>query len=112
MLNGSNLTLPPGVLHTLSPALQSLALPDLIAATPGATASILDLVIASPDGSSPQVSLDLLGVLVTTSNVDVELSAHTGDGLVLGNLLYNVANLLNSGSSASSLLALLGLLAR
>jgi hypothetical protein len=110
VLNASTLTLPPGVLDTLSPALQSLALPDLITAAPGATASILDLAIASSDGASP-VDLDLLGLQVTTSNVDVELSAHTGDGLILGNLLYNVANLLNSGSSASDLLTLLALLA-
>lgn len=112
VLNAATLTLPADVLSTLSPALQQLALPDLISATPGATTTILDLVVASSDGSTPPVSLDLLGLLVTTSNVDVELSARTGDGLILGNLLYNVANLLNSGSSASTLLALLLLLAR
>ena len=93
-------------------ALQTLAIPDLITAAPGATASILDLVIASTDGTLPPVSLDVLGVLVTTGDVNVELSARTGDGQILGNLLYNVSNLLNSGSSASTLLALLGLLAR
>ena len=58
------------------------------------------------------MSLDVLGVLVTTGDVNVELSARTADGQILGNLLYNVSNLLNSGSSASTLLALLGLLAR
>jgi hypothetical protein len=73
---------------------------------------ILDLAIASPDGSSPPVNLDLLGVVVTTSDIDAELSARTGDGLILGNLLYNVANLLNSGSASSSLLSLLLLLGR
>ena len=107
VLNAATLTLPPGVLDTLSEALRTLALPDLISATPGATATILDLIIASQDGSSPPVSLDLLGVLVTTSNVDVELSARTGEGQLLGNLLYNVSNLLNPGSASSSLLALL-----
>jgi hypothetical protein len=111
-LNAADLTLPPGVLDTLSPALQTLAVPDLITAAPGATATILDLAIASPDGSSPPVNLDLLGVVVTTSNIDAELSARTGDGLILGNLLYNVANLLNSGSASSSLLSLLLLLGR
>ena len=80
-------------------------------ATPGAEAAILDLVIAPSDGSTPPVSLDLLGVLVTTSNVDVELSARTGEGQILGNLLYNVSNLLNSGSTAGTLLHLLALLA-
>jgi hypothetical protein len=38
------------------------------------------------------------------------LSAHTGDGLILGNMLYNVANLLNPNSS-SNFLYLLDLLA-
>jgi hypothetical protein len=54
------------------------------------------------------VSVDLLGLLVTTSNIDATLSAYTGDGKILGNLLYNVANLLNPGSSLLSLLLLLG----
>ena len=111
MLNASTLTLPAAVLSTLSPALQTLAVHDLITATPGAEAAILDLVIAPSDGSTPPVSLDLLGVLVTTSNVDVELSARTGEGQILGNLLYNVSNLLNSGSTAGTLLHLLALLA-
>jgi hypothetical protein len=35
-------------------------------------------------------------------------TAQTGDGLVLGNLLYNVSILLNSGSAAGSLLSLPG----
>jgi hypothetical protein len=109
VLNESNLTLPAGVIDTLSTALQSLALPNLITATPGATATVLDLAIAS-DGTSPPVNLNLLGLLVTTSNIKAKLSAQTGDGQVLGNLLYNVSNLLNSGSAAGSLLSLLGLL--
>lgn len=48
--------------------------------------------------SSP-VSLDLLGLLDTTSNIDVELSARTSEGQLLGNLLYNVSNPLNFSSS-------------
>ncbi len=87
VLNASTLTLPAGVLDTLTPALQTLALPDLITAAPGATADILDLVIAS-DGTSPPVSLDLLGVLVTTSYVDVELYAGRWVGQMLCNMLY------------------------
>ena len=67
----------------------------LIAPAAGATAPILDLVIASTDGTSPPVDVDLLGLVVTTSNIDAHLSAETGDGQVLGNLLYNVANLPN-----------------
>jgi hypothetical protein len=110
VLNASTLTLPANVLDTLSPALQSLSVFNLISATPGATANVLNLVIASSDGSPP-VNLDLLGLVVTTSNINVALSARTGDGQVLGNLLYNVSNLLNSGSASSSLLSLLLLLA-
>jgi hypothetical protein len=108
VLNTAALVLPPDVLGTLSAALQTLALPGLITPTPGATATILDLALASADGTP--VAVDLLGVNVTTSNVDAELSAHTGDGLILGNLLYNLANLLNPGSSG--LLPLLLLLGR
>jgi hypothetical protein len=109
VLNASTLTLPAGVLDTLTPALQTLAVSNLINAAPGSTASVLDLVISSSD-ASPPVSLDLLGVLVTTSDIKVNLSARTGDGQILDNLLFNVSNLLNSGSAASSLLCLLGLL--
>ena len=94
----------------MSPALQQLALPGLITATPGATASILDLVIASADGGSPPVSVDLLGLLVTTNDINAELSARTGEGQILGNLLYNVSNLLNPGATGG-LLNLLALLA-
>jgi hypothetical protein len=57
----------------------------------------------------PAVSLDLLGVHVTTSDVKATLGAGTGDGLVLGSLLYNVSNLLNWGGSSGSLLSLLRL---
>ena len=109
VLNASTLTLPAGVLDTLSPALQQLAVGNLITAAPGATATVLDLAIATPD-ASPPVSVNLLGVLVTTSDVKATLSARTGDGQILGNLIYNVSNLLNSGSSAGSLLSLLSLL--
>ena len=55
---------------------------------------------------APPVQADLLGLVVTTSDVNAELWARTGDGLVLGNLLYNVANLLNQGNTASLLLLL------
>lgn len=109
VLNASTLTLPEGALDSLSSALQQLALPDLISATPGATTPILDLVITAPEGSAP-VTVDLLGLNVTVGNIDAQLSAHTGEGLVLGNLLYNLANLANPGGSLSliSLLTQLG----
>ena len=54
---------------------------------------------------------NLLGLTVTTSNIQAQLIAQTGDGQILGNLLYNVANLLNPGGSLSllTILNLLGL---
>jgi hypothetical protein len=106
VLNASTLLLSDGVLDTLTGPLATLAQPDLISATPGATTQILDLSIASTDGVSPPVSLDVLGLTVTTSNIDATLAAQTGDGMVLGNLLYNVANLLNSGGPAGLLFLL------
>src|SRR5205085_250648 len=48
-------------------------------------------------------------LVVTTSNIDAHLSAQTGDGQILGNLLYNVANLANPDGSGG-LLALLNAL--
>jgi len=91
------------------PAYQSLANPTLINSTTGATASILDLGLASATGTNPPTSAAVLGLEGTTSTIHLGLTAHTGEGLVLGNMLYNVSNLLNGGSS-SNFLYLLDLL--
>jgi len=106
VLNVADLTLPQSVIDALPPVVQTLLNPLLISPTPGATAKVLDLTVASPDGTTPPVQADLLGLLVTTSNVKAQLWAQTGDGLVLGNLLYNVANLLNSGNAGTLLFLL------
>ena len=106
VLNAAELTLPQGVLDALPPVLQTLLSPVLISPTPGVTTQILDLVIASLDGTQPPVQADLLGLVVTTSDIDAELWAQTGDGQVLGNLLFNVANLLNPGNTTSLLFLL------
>jgi hypothetical protein len=104
VLNAATLTLPANALSSLSQVLQTLALPNLINTSgQSATTPILNLAIASTDGTTPPVDVDLLGLLVTTSNIQVQLLAQTGNGEVLGNLLYNVANLLNPGGSASLL---------
>lgn len=103
VLNASDLVLPAGAVDTLSQTLQTLAIPDLVTAAPGARTPVLDLVINSSDGTTPPVTVDLLGVNVTVSNVDALLSAATGDGKILGNLVYNVANLLNPGGAAGLL---------
>ena len=108
VLNAADLTISSALVGALPPALQTLLDPILVAPA-GSSAPILDLVIASQDGTSPPVDVDLLGLVVTTSNIDAHLSATTGDGLILGNLLYNVANLANPNGSGG-LLALLNAL--
>ncbi|MFL5331060.1 MAG: FG-GAP-like repeat-containing protein [Gemmataceae bacterium] len=111
VLNASNLTLGSGAVAGLTPVLQQLALPNLVNTSGSpASAQILDLTIASTDGTSPPVDVDLLGLLITTSNIHAQLLAQTGDGQILGNLLYNVAHLLDPGGSLN-LLNILNLLA-
>ncbi|MDB5311808.1 MAG: Cadherin domain protein [Gemmataceae bacterium] len=108
VLNAASLTLAPGALNALAPVLQNLSLPGLVNTTGApATTPILNLAIASPDGTTPPVDVNLLGLKITTSNIRATLSATTGDGQVLGNLLYNVANLLNPGGTLN-LLTILG----
>jgi hypothetical protein len=63
------------------------------------------LVIASPDNAAP-VRADLLGLVVTTSDIEAKLRAQTGDGMILGNLVYNVSHLLDQGNAVSLLLLL------
>ena len=108
VLNAADLTIAPALVTALPPALQTLLNPVLVAPE-GSSAPVLDLVIASQDGTSPPVDVDLLGVVVTTSNINAHLSAETGGGQILGNLVYNVANLANPNGSGS-LLALLNAL--
>ena len=110
VLNASNLTLADGAVGALAPVLQNLSIPDLITAAPGAGVPVLNLSIASTDGTTPPVDVNLLGVEITTSNINARLTATTGDGQVLGNLVYNVAHLLDPGG-APGLLGILGDLA-
>ena len=99
VLNAAELTLPAGAVAALPGVLQTLARPDLVAAQPGALAPVLDLSIATPDPASPPVAVDLLGLVVTTGNVNLRLAARTGERAVLGNLVYNVAHLLDPNGS-------------
>ena len=41
--------------------------------------------------------MNLLGLIVTTSDIHAQLVAQTGDGQILGNLVYNVSHLLDPG---------------
>jgi hypothetical protein len=108
VLNSADLTIASSVVANLPPALQTLLSPTLTAPA-GSTAPILDLLVASSDGSKPPVDVELLGLSITTSDIEAHLSAKTGDGQVLGNLLYNLANLADPGGPAG-LLNLLNLL--
>jgi hypothetical protein len=98
LLNGASLIVPPGALAALSGTLQSLALPNLLNAPPGSTAGILNL----SGGSSP-VGVNLLGLKVASNALNARLSAQTGDGQVLGNMLYNLANITNPTAPAAML---------
>jgi hypothetical protein len=109
VLNSAHLTIAPSALSALPAAVQTLLSPTLTAPAAGSTAPILDLMIASSDGITPPVDVNLLGLSITTSNIDAHISAMTGDGQVLGNLLYNLANLADPGGPAG-LLNLLNLL--
>src|SRR5688572_9955396 len=55
---------------------------------PQATVDVLTLHVAP-------VQLDLLGALVNTSPIDVSITANSGQGLILGNIVYDLANLFN-----------------
>ncbi len=105
VLNATTLTLPTGAVQGLSAPLQQLASPTLIN-TSGNTVppeQVLNLIVASNTSSAPPVDVNLLGVVVTTSNIQAQLLAEPGDGQVLGNLVYNVSHLLDPGGLLSVL---------
>ncbi len=111
ILNATTLTLPANAVGSLSSALQELASPTLIDTTGVAVPPepILNLDIASNNGGPP-VDVNLLGVVVTTSDIQVQLLAQPGNGEILGNLVYNVSHLLDGGLlNVLSLLGELGL---
>jgi hypothetical protein len=91
---------------SLGPTLQELASPTLINTTGTAVSPepVLNLSIASDNNTSP-VDVDRLGVVVTTSDIQVQLLAQPGQGQILGNLVYNASHLLDGG-----LLSVLGIL--
>ncbi len=59
---------------------------------------------------APPINVDLLGLIVTTTDVHAQLIAQTGNGQILGNLVYNVSHLLDPGG-ALGLLTILNALA-
>jgi len=81
--------------------LNSFTIPITPSATPNAadpTCPILHLQLAP-------IHLSLLGLNVDTSAICLSITAESGHGKLLGNLLCNVANLLNGGTPLGDILA-------
>lgn len=70
------------------------------AADAPAACNVLNLVLGP-------LNLNLLGLVVTLNQVHLNITAVPGAGALLGNLLCDVANLLNSGGSLSTISTLL-----
>ena len=70
------------------------------AAAAPAACNVLNLVLGP-------LNLNLLGLVVTLNQVHLNITAVPGAGALLGNLLCDVANLLNSGGSLSTISNLL-----
>jgi len=65
--------------------------------TPNAETPILDLHVGA-------IHLDVLGLKVDTSDICLSITAQSGEGQLLGNLLTNVAGLLDQGADLSQIL--------
>lgn len=74
---------------------QSIVLPNITAPVTAATAScpILSLTLGP-------LHLDVLGLVIDLNQVNLNITAQPGPGNLLGNLLCDVANLLNSNGGA------------
>lgn len=77
-----------------------------------AAAGTMAAQVVNPDAVTPilnlhlnAIHLSLLGLNVDTSNICVAINAQSGPGNLLGNLLTDVANLLNSGTPLSTILS-------
>lgn len=58
----------------------------------GGTCSILDLTVGA-------IHLDLLGLTIDTNTIHLSITAQSGPGNLLGNLLCSVAHLLDNGNT-------------
>lgn len=80
---------------------QAVTLPVNTGATADpASCNVLNLVLGP-------LNLNLLGLVVTLNQVNLNITAVPGAGALLGNLLCDVANLLNSGGGLSTISTLL-----
>jgi hypothetical protein len=86
--------------HAFSAPLTLSVVPDPGAAA-AATTSILHLRL-------DPIHLSLLGLNVDTSPICLDITAQSGSGNLLGNLLSDVSGLLNQGASLSQILSGLG----
>ena len=78
-------------------AVDQVATKAATTAQPAATTPVLDLQLGP-------INLNLLGLNVMTSPICAKITATSGPGNLLGNLLTDVANLLNGGTSLGSIL--------
>jgi hypothetical protein len=85
------------VAHAVTPTGQLLNIPfTLTNTTPNSNTPILDLRIGA-------IHLDVLGLKVDTSDICLNLTAQSGSGNLLGNLLANIAHLLDQGQTADQI---------
>ena len=82
-----------------------LILPVLLGDEGGTTGTcdVLNLVLGP-------IHLDLLGLVVDTNQIEVNITAESGPGNLLGNLLCRVAGLLDGGGNLRNLAFLLNLI--
>lgn len=81
---------------------QSVVLPNISVPVTAATAScpILSLTLGP-------LHLDILGLVIDLNQINLNITAQPGPGNLLGNLLCDVANLLNNGGPLTSITNLL-----
>jgi hypothetical protein len=88
VLNASTLQLAPNALNSLPLGLRLLTAQNLFSRTQVATTPILDL-----GGNAAPAGINLLGLQIANTGLEAKLSAQTGKGQVLGNLIYNLSAL-------------------
>jgi hypothetical protein len=85
--------------------LQTLVVNNVTAAvTPSAACPVLSLTLGP-------LNLNLLGLVVNTNQINVNIVAQPGSGNLLGNLLCDVSGLLSGGNLGAIANALNGILA-
>jgi len=92
LIGGNPFTAP--ITLSVVPAVQNAADATV---SPAVTTQVLNLHLDS-------INLNLLGLQVKTSPICLDVTATTGPGNLLGNLLTEVANLLNGGTTLGSIL--------